>query len=285
MNLGELRQRVDRTSNLPSLPTVVTKIIAAVDDPRACVSRLNELIGQEPALATRMLRLANSAYFGRRNSIVSLSQCAVVLGFNTIRSLALSASVQRLVQQSGGKNFDPVAFWRHSLGTGVGAKVLARRAAADSEAAMAAGLVHDIGKLVLDVVAQREYELALADVKAGVAEKDAEIKHLGATHGEVGGWLALKWKLPEPIVAAICWHSQPESAGANQALASIVHLADQITDAIDAGRQPAQVPEALWQAAGLPFAEAEALGEELVRDWRAAEELMGAGTEPGRVAA
>ena len=102
MNLGELRQRVDRTSNLPSLPTVVTKIIAAVDDPRACVSRLNELIGQEPALATRMLRLANSAYFGRRNSIVSLSQCAVVLGFNTIRSLALSASVQRLVQQSGG---------------------------------------------------------------------------------------------------------------------------------------------------------------------------------------
>jgi putative nucleotidyltransferase with HDIG domain len=285
MNLGELRQRVDRTSNLPSLPTVVTKIIAAVDDPRACVSRLNELIGQEPALATRMLRLANSAYFGRRNGIVSLSQCAVVLGFNTIRSLALSASVQRMVQQSNGKNFDPVGFWRHSLGTGVGARVLARRIPTDPEAAMAAGLVHDIGKLVLDVVAPREYELALADKKAGTSEKDAEVKHLGATHGEVGGWLAVKWKLPEPIVAAITWHHQPQSAGPNQALAALVMLADEVTGALEAGLPPAEVAEAHWQAAGIPFEEAEKLGQACSDDWKAAEELMGVGTDPGRVAA
>src|SRR5438128_5653362 len=120
MKAVELRQRVDRTGNLPSLPAIVSKILSTVDDPKASASQLNELVGQEPALATRMLRLANSAYFGRRNGIVSLPQCAVVLGFNTIRSLALSASIHQLILGSGVRNFDLTAFWRHSLGTGVG---------------------------------------------------------------------------------------------------------------------------------------------------------------------
>lgn len=285
MKPGELRLRVDRTSNLPSLPAVVSKIIAAVDDPRASVSRLNELIEQEPALATKMLRLANSAYFGRRNGIVSLSQCALVLGFNTIRSLALSASVQRIMLGSGVMNFDPLAFWRHALGTGVGARGLARRAGADGEAAMAAGLVHDIGILVLDVVAQPEYEQALALVKEGLPELEAEKKILGATHPEVGGWLATKWKLPESIVAAISWHHQPGSAGNNAQLASLVKLADELAITLDGGGRASSVPESLWQDASVPFADADTIGAEFLKDWKLAEETMGgAGAEAGQAA-
>lgn len=285
MKPGELRLRVDRTANLPSLPTVVTKIIAAVDDPRASVSRLNELIEQEPALATKMLRLANSAYFGRRNGIVSLSQCSLVLGFNTIRSLALSASVQQLVLGSGVKNFDPHSFWRHSLGTGVGSRVLARKAAMDAEAAMAAGLVHDIGMLVLDVICPKEFEEALGLARTGIPELEAEKQVLGATHPEVGGWLAAKWKLPDSIIASISWHHQPSSAGPHVGLASLVSLADQVATVLDKGRKASEVPEDCWRSAGLQSQDADTLGLEFLREWKLAEETMGgAGAEAGQAA-
>ncbi len=285
MKPGELRLRVDRTANLPSLPIVVTKIIAAVDDPRASVSRLNELIEQEPALATKMLRLANSAYFGRRNGIVSLSQCSLVLGFNTIRSLALSASVQQLVLGTGVRHFDPHAFWRHSLGSGVGSRVLARKAGTDAEAAMAAGLVHDIGMLVLDVVCPKEFEEALKLHQTGMPELEAEKQVLGATHPEVGGWLAAKWKLPDSIIAAISWHHQPGSAGTHAGLASVVSLADQLTTVLDDGKPAGEVPEECWRAAGLSYPDAGAIGEEFLREWKLAEETMGgAGSEAGRAA-
>ena len=284
MNCTELRQRVERTANLPSLPAVVCKIIAAVDDPNACVNRLNELIVQEPALATRMLRLANSAYFGRRNGIVSLPQCALVLGFNTIRSLALSASVQRTILSSGVRSFDPTAFWRHSLGVGVSARVMARHAGGDAEAAMAAGLVHDIGRLVLDLAVPSEYEQVLARVRKGEPEPKVEREVLGASHAEVGGWLALKWKLPEAIVAAISWHDKPESAGAHRPLAALVMLADEVTRALAEERPAASVDAGIWRDAETPYADAEGIGSECLREWQRTEEVMGALASEARAA-
>ncbi|MBI5837345.1 MAG: HDOD domain-containing protein [Candidatus Eisenbacteria bacterium] len=277
MLLAELQQKVERTPNLPSLPVVVTKIIAAVDDPKSSVSRLNELISQEPALAARMLRLANSAYFGRRNGMVSLPQCALVLGFNTIRSLALSASVHRMIAGAGAKTFQPQEFWRHSLGVGVGGRVLARAVGRDSEAAMSAGLVHDLGKLVLDVVATVEYEEALASAKERQnSASDAEREFLGASHGEVGGWLATKWKLPDVIVAAITHHHSPAAADAqHQPLVHLVALADSLAHALDAGRAAADVDATLWQAATVPFERAADLAVEFQKEWKQAEEVMG----------
>ncbi|HVP39309.1 MAG TPA: HDOD domain-containing protein [Candidatus Saccharimonadales bacterium] len=283
MHMAELQQKVEHTPNLPSLPVVVTKIIAAVDDPNSSVSRLNDLISQEPALAARMLRLANSAYFGRRNGLVSLPQCALVLGFNTIRSLALSASVHQMVVAAGVKSFQPQEFWRHSLGTGVGARVLARASGQDGEAAMSAGLVHDIGKLVLDVVAGREYEQVLVRAQAGEAADAVETELLGATHGDVGGWLAAKWKLPDVIVAAISHHHRPASAEVqHQPLVFLVGLSDAIAHALTLNRPVTETDAVLWQSASVPYERADELGAEFLKEWKLAEEVMG--TADGEVA-
>jgi putative nucleotidyltransferase with HDIG domain len=278
MNPLELRQRLDRTSSLPSFPAVVSKIIAAVDDPRASASQLQELVSQEPALAARMLRLANSAYFGRRNGIVSLRQCAVVLGFNTIRSLALSASIQRVIQQSSVKSFDLQSFWHHSLGTGVGARALARRAGADPEAAMAAGLIHDIGKLVFDVLAPTDYSTVLERTAAGTPEPDAERQVFGATHSEAGAWLAAKWKLPPQIVACIEAHDRPEAAGEHRALAAVVRLANELAKTLAAGGHAADLDRGIWPDAGIQPDDPAAVEEEFQLEWKQAEDMMGTGS-------
>jgi HD-like signal output (HDOD) protein len=276
MHLAELRQKVDLTPNLPSLPVVVTQIIAAVDDPNSTVSRLNDLISKEPALAARMLRLANSAYFGRRNGMVSLPQCALVLGFNTIRSLALSASVHRMVVAAGLKSFSPQQFWHHSLGTGVGGRVLARAAGRDAEAAMSTGLVHDIGKLVLDVVAAKEYADVLGRIGEGEACEAVELELLGASHGEVGGWLAAKWKLPQLIIEAISYHHRPASAEAqHQDLVHLVTLANAMAHTLDEGGKATDVDATLWSPAGVSYERAEELGVEFLKEWKQAEEVMG----------
>ncbi len=276
MQRPEIQQKVERTPNLPSLPAVVTKIIAAVDDPRSSIARLNELISQEPALAARMLRLANSAYFGRRNGMVSLPQCALVLGFNTIRSLALSASVHRMIAAAGTRSFQPQEFWRHSLGVGVGGRLLARAAGRDAEAAMSAGLVHDIGKLVLDVVAPAEYEQAQAAAREGQPPAEAERAALGADHGEVGGWLAVKWKLPEAVTAAIAHHHGPPAAPAeHRPLVCLVALADALAHALDAGRPAGSTDAALWEAAGVPYERSADLATDFQNEWKQAEEVMG----------
>jgi HD-like signal output (HDOD) protein len=276
MHLAELQQKVEHTANLPSLPVVVTKIIAAVDDPNSTVGRLNDLISKEPALAARMLRLANSAYFGRRNGMVSLPQCALVLGFNTIRSLALSASVHRMVVAAGVKSFSPQEFWHHSLGTGVGGQVLARACGQDGEAAMSAGLVHDIGKLVLDAVARKEFEEALGRIKDGEAPAAVEMELLGATHGDVGGWLAAKWKLPGVICAAITHHHVPASADPqNKDLLNLVVLSNTLAHALSDGKSATEVDAGLWQAAGVPYERADELAAELQKAWKQAAEVMG----------
>jgi len=276
MHLAELHQKVDQTPNLPSLPAVVTKIIEAVDDPNSTVGRLNDLISKEPALAARMLRLANSAYFGRRNGLVSLPQCALVLGFNTIRSLALSASVHRMVQSAGVKSFNPQEFWRHSLGVGVGGRMLAKVAGQEAEAVMAAGLVHDIGKLVLDVVARTEYAAAVTRIQEGEPSETVEAELLGATHGEVGGWLAVKWKLPDLVVAAITYHHHPSAADAtHRPVVAVVTLADSLAHALTQRRPATEVNANLWDDAGVPYDQAAALAEDFQREWTRAEESMG----------
>lgn len=280
MNRTELQRKVETTANLPSLPTVVTKIIETVDDPNSSTQRLNELIVQEPALAARMLRLANSAFFGRRSGMVSLPQCALVLGLNTVRSLALSASVHQMMSQAGVESFDPRQFWRHSLGTGVAGRVMARHCGQDAEAAMSAGLVHDIGRLVLDVVVRAEYGAVLARIREGADEAQSELKAFGATHAEVGGWLALKWKLPPSIIAAISCHDRPESAPEEfRPLARLVRLADSMAEVLGRGKPASLVDRSLWDAAGIRIDAIPEIEASVGREWKLAEDVMG-GDEP-----
>src|ERR1035437_3657767 len=119
---------ISRLKNLPTLPQVVAKVMQVVSNPMASASDLNEVISVDQALTTKVLRLANSAYYGFPQEITNIAQAVVILGFNTIRNLALSVSVHKMLFEGKDKgHFSYRDFWKHSVGTAVGAKILAKR--------------------------------------------------------------------------------------------------------------------------------------------------------------
>jgi putative nucleotidyltransferase with HDIG domain len=216
----QVRQRVQ---TLPSLPTTVLALGRAVADPRCTVDRILGLLAQDPALSATLLRLANSAAYGRDGRIMDLRSAVLRMGFDAIHQLGQSAAILRTIH--GGGHLDPLRLWQHSVAVGQVARgicVLAGRDG-DREAAYLAGLLHDIGKLALDQCFPAEYGPVLAAVAAGAAGLEAEREWLGVTHADVGAMVARQWNFPEPMAAAIHDHHQ---ADAGDFLTGLVHLSD-----------------------------------------------------------
>ena len=147
-----IKRILSKTKDLPTLPAVVAKVMKAVSNPMATAGDLNGIISTDQALTSKVLRLANSAYYGFPQEITNITQAVTILGFNTIRNLALSVSVHKMLFASREKElFSHRDFWKHSVATAVAAKMLANQTGYKSEEnAFTAGLMHDIGKNVFD---------------------------------------------------------------------------------------------------------------------------------------
>ncbi|MFH1068811.1 MAG: HDOD domain-containing protein [Candidatus Glassbacteria bacterium] len=226
-----LRKITETIINLPTLPTVVAKMVELIDDPKSSARSLSRLIKTDQVLTARMLRLSNSAYYGFPNPITSINLAIVVLGFDTIKNLGLSVSViSRLARATSDEELlDYTRFWEHSVAVAVASRMLARLhgfRALESEA-FVAGLIHDIGKVILSQYQTANYSRCLHLV----AEKEillarAEEEVFGVTHAEVGAWLAHRWNLPPTLTEAIRLHHLPLTARVNPLLTAIVHFAD-----------------------------------------------------------
>jgi putative nucleotidyltransferase with HDIG domain len=218
---------VDKIQGLPTLPTVVMELLAIARDPNASANDMEAGLQHDPSLTMKVMRMANSSFYGSGNN-KTLNQAVVALGFPVIRSIILAASVFEAFPGAGRPGFDRTEFWKHSLGVGVASRLLAQRIAKrDVEEAFVAGLVHDIGKVILDEHASDLWNRVITRAK----EKnclifDAEMEVLGFSHAQVGQWLAMKWKLPQDYTAAIFYHHQPGFARQGETLTSIVHIAD-----------------------------------------------------------
>ena len=226
--------------NLPTLPTIVAKMIELIDDPKSSARSLSRLIRTDQVLTARILRLANSAYYGFPNPISSINLAIVVLGFDTIKNLGLSVSViSRFTRASSEEELlDYTRFWEHSVGVAVASRMLARMhgfRAMESEA-FVAGLVHDIGKVILSQFQTARYSQALRLVaQENISLARAEENIFGVTHAEVGGWLARRWNLPDSLVEAIKRHHIPLTARIRPELCAIVHFANILTRAARIG--------------------------------------------------
>jgi len=223
---------IEDVDSLPSLPSIVMKLIEVVNSSDSSAEDAAELIEKDPALTSKMIRLANSAFYGIPRSISSVTSAVVVLGFNTIRSLVLSASVAKMFE--GKHSLDMDRFWKHSVVTAMASKIIVRHLMSvrmmDPESAFCAGVLHDIGKLIFSQYMSEDY----AAVCAYAREKrvpliEAEDKFLGVNHAKVGKILAEKWSLPLDLEYAIVHHHHPEGAEKALNLANIIHLADIIT--------------------------------------------------------
>lgn len=224
-----LDQIVCRVDDLPALPHIVVQVLKLTEDPNSTVKELNDVICQDQVLTAKVLRLANSAYYGYPRRIGTIVEAIVMLGFNAIRNLVLAASVQNILKQDvPGYRLEAGDLWRHSIACAMAALTLSKRVRYHKpDEAFIAGLLHDIGKVVLNVYVNEAYEEIVKRVhQFQISFLQAEEDVLGFTHAAVGARVVDKWNLPNSYVEAIAFHHEPQLAQENPRLVAIIHLAD-----------------------------------------------------------
>jgi len=254
-----LKGIVQRIEGLPTLPTILAQMNRMMLDPKTTAKDMAQLIASDPTVTARILKVVNSAFYGFPSRISTISHAIVILGFNTVKSIVLSSSVFDTFGGNGSQDggFKREDFWRHSLACGAAAKVIGRHAGeAALEEFFIAGLLHDVGKVVLDHGLREDYAAIRTDVKArGILIREAEEARLGINHADVGGWLFSEWKLNRGLVKAVACHHNPVLADEHMKAASIVHLADIFARALQVGSggddQIPPIRQAAWDAVGL----------------------------------
>jgi len=226
---------VNTTVELPTMPEVLTKINEVTAGANASADAVAAVVSKDPAVAANMLRIVNSAYYGLPVRVSSIKLAVSVLGFNMTKKVALKAAVFSAFGKRREKiqHFDPLAFWKHAVFTGVAARTLAGASSvfADMhpEDAYIAGLLHDIGKIILmEKAAPRYLAMLRKSVQQGRPETEVESEDLGFTHADVGSVLAIKWSLPEDLAIAIRYHHAPAKDPFHRSLSSLIHLADHL---------------------------------------------------------
>jgi putative nucleotidyltransferase with HDIG domain len=201
---------------MPSLPTTVSKVLEICNNPQTSPADLNHVISLDPVLVGKVLKLINSAYYSLGQQVTSLVRAIIMLGINTVKNLALSSAVlDNLSNKNAFTALNMEGFWRHSLCVGVTAKLLAKKRGVDSkliEEYFTAGLLHDVGKIPLNAVLEREYVVTI-----GFSDRErlplvrAEEQNLGITHCGSGAMIARAWKLEGSVADAIACHHDCES--------------------------------------------------------------------------
>jgi len=220
---------------IPTMPTIAAKVMQIVNDPHSNADDVSRFISKDVALTSKVLRLANSAFYGIPRTISSVNSAIVILGFNTIRSLVLSASVLKIFPaKPGAVSFDRKAFWKHSFMVGIAARMIAqfyrKRRLVDLEMAFSSGLLHDIGKLILEQFANAEYHQVLKyALENKVPLFEVEKNMLGINHAEVSGMLADKWQMPNELKLPMVNHHTPLAEQEMPEMTAIIHYANHIT--------------------------------------------------------
>jgi putative nucleotidyltransferase with HDIG domain len=220
---------------LPSLSIIVMDVLTLLRDDNLDLRLLEEKLKRDQSLTARILRIANSPFYGMSRKIVSIHEATVVLGIHTIRNIVTAASIIEHFQVDGDSKFNYLAFWQHAIGTGVAAKVLAAKVGADQEAAFTAGLLHNLGRICTEVLFQAELVQVAAYQQAHRCPlREAERAVLGFDHCLIGCKVAERWKLPPTLIEPIAHHHTPDMAPIS-VLTDLVHFADIICQGLEIG--------------------------------------------------
>lgn len=246
--------KLERINDLPTLPVVANNIIQITRNPKTSALEVGKAISQDPALTSKVLKSANSAFYGFPRKISTITHAIVILGFANIRNIVLTASIFDVLASKGGDGkFDREGFWQHSLACGITSKLLAKRLGImNADEAFIWGLLHDLGKIVLDTYFNEDFTrvVCLAREK-GILIRDAEQQLLGSDHAEVGAAVADKWNLPPILIKVIRFHHNPPLANESMRMAAIVHLADVLCRAIGVGNggdsKVPRIDEGAWK--------------------------------------
>ena len=222
---------LDRVPDLPTLPNVVIKVNKLLQDQDTSIRELGKTIETDQAMVAKILRLVNSTFYGFRSRIRNIPHAIIILGFNNVRNALVSVSIIKTF--SGKKAFEGFEikdFWRHSVAVAVTSKYLSEQSGLDSpDDCFIAGLLHDIGKLVLSLHFTELFRLVWESVREDeLSFYEAEKKFLPASHAQIGGYLAKKWQFPASLVDSITNHHTIRKSVSNLNQLLIVHTANTI---------------------------------------------------------
>lgn len=225
-NRATLSDIVDRIHTVPTLPEVVTQVIRLVNDPYSDAKQIHEIVKKDAAMVAKMLRMVNSVYYGIAEPVHDLEQALVILGFKTIRSVALSVSVINMFQEKN-SCFSMKAFWTHGAVSAGICRLLAKKSRiCDPELAFVVGLLKGIGKLVLAENAPDETRSIIAVAREYSLTFNAAAREVLSTDdAEIGSWLCERWQLDPAIIEAIRNQYDLSHAG-NQPLVSLCQFSE-----------------------------------------------------------
>lgn len=227
-NVQKILEGVD---HIPPLPSVITQVMTLTRDPDVSPAELSKVITTDEALTADLLKLCNSSYYGLPRVISSVTQAIMYLGFQTIRNMLLTSSMDRLF-----RGYDLTAYGHtesglseHSTATAIAATCLSKKLRPGlSDTSYTAGLLHDVGKILICGYIKQEGIQFSPSTSAGVISIEDERAALGTDHAEIGAFIADKWNFPQELILAIGSHHNPDSAPGRPLLAAITYLANNI---------------------------------------------------------
>jgi HD-like signal output (HDOD) protein len=232
--LERFRRRVTAVGGLPTLPQVAAEVLRLAHDPDSSLKDMAAVISKDPPLTGRLLKVANSAFYGLSQQVGNLNVALVLLGMKNITSVVTSISIFRTLKfAEGTSGFTRRSFWEHSGACGKACDLLGKECRLDlSGEGFVTGLIHDVGKIMLDAVFHNDFVrvIKLAS-KESLPMHQAEQEILGVDHAQIGGWLASNWHLPESIGAAIAVHHDEPCDPENAPLGAALQLADAVVRA------------------------------------------------------
>ncbi len=258
---------VARINKLPTLPSTYQRLVTCLQNPDADIDDVAKIIAQDPSMTARLLKVVNSAYFGLAKPVADVSRAGCLLGLDRIMALVLGQGIFNDCEPPNVPGFSLDGLWQHSIATAAAAHRIAQAEQLDKErveAAFLAGMLHDIGKLVLAMGLPQQYEHVLK--QSGKRPGDCqqiEMLELQASHTDVGAYLVGLWGLPNTIAEAIAYHEDPSQAPGNAfGLPAIVHVADRFAHRPD-------ITDPRDPELALNFAHLEKLGRlDRWNDWR-----------------
>jgi putative nucleotidyltransferase with HDIG domain len=228
---------VSGSERLSTVPLVFAKLNEAINSPRSSVGYISTIISQDASLTARLLRIVNSAFYGFPRKVDTISRAVLIVGTQQLRDLTLATSVIKMFKKIPDKYVTMESFWRHSVTCGVAARALAGLCRESNiERFFVAGILHDIGKLIIyDRLPDKSEQVLVRAYSNNELVYKVEQDIIGFDHAAVGGALVKAWRLPSNLEEMITNHHAPTLANRNVRETTIVHMADAITHAMQIG--------------------------------------------------
>jgi len=234
--LEKVKDKILQIRDLPTLPTVAMEVARLTRNPDSSINDIVKVIQNDPSITAKILKISNSAFYGMRQKIDTINRALVILGMGEVNNLVTSISIFKTFPiDTEFKTFDRKEFWEHCAITGEVAKAISLKLGKKMMSEVfTAGLLHDIGKIILDEYFHDEFARSFQLSKEkNIPMIDAEKEILGVNHAQIGGWIAEKWRLPSNLIDPIIYHHKPRRSFNHKVLTSLVNLANTFSKATD----------------------------------------------------